>query len=500
MKSIFEDSKGNLWLGTLSGGLCYFDYQTEKFRTFTNKHGLPDNNVYSILEDNSNTLWLGTDNGLSRFDPVAKTFTNYDYKDGLQGNVFASGASTDMDRGGCFKGTDGILYFGGVNGLNFFDPLQIKANTHIAPIVITQFKLFDSLVKGANELKEIVLKHNQNYFSFEFSSLSYYNPSKNQYMYKLEGVDIDWVYSGSRRYVGYTNIEPGTYVFKVKGTNNDGVWNEQGASMTIIINPPWWSTWWAYSIYGLMAVMAIWTVVHYRSRSLRRELEQRKKEQQLAELEHQKTELEMQALRAQMNPHFIFNSLNSINMFILENNKLRASEYLSKFSKLVRLILQNSREAFVPLDRELQALQLYLELESLRFANRFEYKISIANEVDTAVIKVPPLIIQPYAENAIWHGLMHKKDKGHLEIALYTNEEILFCKITDDGIGRKKATEIAGKNARGHKSMGMRITADRIAMAQQDKQIGMHATIRDLVLADGSAGGTEVLLAIPAIK
>ena len=176
-----------------------------------------------------------------------------------------------------------------------------------------------------------------------------------------------------------------------------------------------------------------------------------------------------------MNPHFIFNSLNSINMFILENNKLQASEYLSKFSKLIRLILQNSQEAVIPLEKELEALQLYLELESLRFEQKFEYKISIDDEVDTGVLKVPPLIIQPYAENAIWHGLMHKKEKGHLDIEVYTENEMLFYRITDDGIGRKKAAELKSKSASAHKSMGMRITKDRLAMLQQqNKDVGNY--------------------------
>ncbi len=230
------------------------------------------------------------------------------------------------------------------------------------------------------------------------------------------------------------------------------------------------------------------------------QLENRRKEQQLVEIQQQKGELEMQALRAQMNPHFIFNSLNSINMFILENNRLQASEYLSKFSRLVRLILQNSQEAFIPLDRELEALELYLELESLRFENKFEYKISVNDEVDTTMLKVPPLIIQPYVENAIWHGLMHKKEKGHLEIELYLNEEILFCKITDNGIGRKQAAELKSKSTLTHKSMGMRITADRIAMTQQKNKSGACIKVKDLVLPDGRDGGTEVLLNIPVME
>jgi len=235
----------------------------------------------------------------------------------------------------------------------------------------------------------------------------------------------------------------------------------------------------------------------------RRELAENELKFQKLETQKQFTELEMQALRAQMNPHFIFNSLNSINMFILENNKLQASEYLSKFSRLVRLILQNSQEAFIALEKELEALQLYLELEALRFENKFEYKITVDEDIDTTVLKVPPLIIQPYAENAIWHGLMHlpigqegKKARGHIDIVVYQHEEILFCKITDDGIGRKKAAELKSKSASKHKSMGMRITADRIAMLQlQQKETSI--TITDLLLANGNPGGTEVVIEIP---
>ena len=262
-----------------------------------------------------------------------------------------------------------------------------------------------------------------------------------------------------------------------------------------------------FLIVGSIALLLI-AVVVFRNISLKRKneklrLENELKLQQLgsektkAEFLQQASELEMQALRAQMNPHFIFNSLNSINMFILENNKLQASEYLSKFSRLVRLILQNSQEAFIPLDKELEALRLYLELEALRFEQKFEYKISVNDEVDTTMIKVPPLIIQPYAENAIWHGLMHKEEKGHLEIELYLKEKILFCKITDDGVGRKRAAELKSKSSLTYKSMGMRITADRIAILQQQEQNNTFVSVKDLVFPDDSPAGTEVLIKIP---
>ena len=208
----------------------------------------------------------------------------------------------------------------------------------------------------------------------------------------------------------------------------------------------------------------------------------------------------MQALRAQMNPHFIFNSLNSINRFILQNNKLQASEYLTKFSRLVRLILQNSQLALISLESELEALQLYLELEAVRFDHHFNYSIRVEEDLDSSIIKVPPLIIQPYAENAIWHGLMHKEVKGHLEIILSQEDNMLYCRITDDGAGRKKAAELKSKSTSSlYKSVGMRITADRIALLQPTQLPASYVTINDLTLPDGSAGGTEVLIKMPLI-
>ncbi len=206
----------------------------------------------------------------------------------------------------------------------------------------------------------------------------------------------------------------------------------------------------------------------------------------------------MQALRAQMNPHFIFNSLNSINRFILQNDKHQASEYLTKFSRLVRLILQNSQASFITLESELEALKLYLELEVLRFDNQFGYTIEIDEDIETTIIKVPPLIIQPYAENAIWHGLMHKKAKGHLMIEMHEGEgDRLICKITDNGVGRQRAAALKSLSASTHKSMGMRITAERIALMQEDSKLDTIIKINDLVMPDGSAGGTEVIITIP---
>jgi tetratricopeptide (TPR) repeat protein len=217
-----------------------------------------------------------------------------------------------------------------------------------------------------------------------------------------------------------------------------------------------------------------------------------------AELKRQAVELEMQALRAQMNPHFIFNSLNSINRFILQNNKVEASEYLTKFSRLVRMILQNSQASLIPLESELESLELYLNLESVRFNHHFSYEISVPKDLDISALQVPPLILQPYVENAIWHGLMHKEEKGDLRINVTEEDDFLCFTISDNGIGREKAAAI-GKSATKHKSMGLRITAQRIAMLQKSETMASPVHINDLVHADGSAAGTEVTIKMPTI-
>jgi tetratricopeptide (TPR) repeat protein len=261
-------------------------------------------------------------------------------------------------------------------------------------------------------------------------------------------------------------------------------------------------------LIGGILFLFLFGLTVFRNISLKRKNEKQKLEHKItlqkaendrtsAEFQQQATELELQALRAQMNPHFIFNSLNAINRFILQNNKLQASEYLTKFSKLVRLILQNSQTAFISLANELEALQLYLELEALRFDHRFDYIITVDENIDPSVLTISPLLIQPYAENAIWHGLMHKQEKGHLDITLFLQEQVLLCKITDDGVGRQKAAALKSQHASFQKSMGMKITASRIALLNQGKQLNSYITVNDLILPDGSAGGTEVILKIP---
>ena len=207
-------------------------------------------------------------------------------------------------------------------------------------------------------------------------------------------------------------------------------------------------------------------------------------------------ECEVQALRSQMNPHFIFNCLNAINRFILSHETEAASDYLTKFSRLMRMIMNHSRHATVTLAEEIEMLRLYLDMERLRFKDAFDYAIEMMPDADMGEIFIPPLLMQPFVENAVWHGLMHKEERGHLSITMSLCGQILTCVIRDDGIGRKKAAMLKSKSAERHKSMGLQITAERMALLTGAGGEEPFFTIRDLYDVDGGAAGTEVTLQI----
>ncbi|HDZ59110.1 MAG TPA: hypothetical protein ENH47_03435 [Ignavibacteriales bacterium] len=260
---IVADSNGYLWMGTWGGGLNKFLPEEESFQRFTINDGLPSNVVVGILADNAGNLWLSTNNGLCKFNTSTYACKNYDRSDGLQSDEFIQGAYC--------TGKDGRLYFGGTNGITAFYPDSIKNNPNVPPIVLTKFSVFDkqlSLSQPINLTREITLSYQQNFFSFEFAALDYTAPEKNQYTHKLEGIDEDWVYRGNRNFASYTDIAPGKYVFRVKGSNNDGVWSKKDAVVSIIITPPFWLTWWFKAIVVLLILNVLYAIHRYRVNKL----------------------------------------------------------------------------------------------------------------------------------------------------------------------------------------------------------------------------------------
>ena len=277
VKTISEDASGNLWIGTREG-LNKLNIRNGGYTLFTENDGLPNNLVYGILPDSKGNLWLSTNKGLSKFDPLNETFTNYTEKDGLQSNEFNTGAY--------HKGKSGRMYFGGVNGYNEFYPDSIKDNTFIPPVVITDFLLFNKSVnisdttvlkQHINYVQDITLNYNDYIFSIEFSTLNYRQSEKNKFAYKLEGFNEDWIETDFKnRRATYTNLSPGEYTFRVRAANDDGYWNNEGATLDVKILPPWWATWWAEICFAVTGIFIVIGVISLRTRSLntrRKELE-----------------------------------------------------------------------------------------------------------------------------------------------------------------------------------------------------------------------------------
>lgn len=247
--SLYEDRAGNFWVGT-SDGLNRFERTTGKSTSYYEKNGLPNGVVCGILEDDEERLWLSTLKGLSCFDPKTDAFKNFDANDGMPSNMFNPGAH--------FKNAAGMMYFGSMNGGVYFRPEELRRDPFVPPVVITAVNVFDQprALAGSSALQ---VRHSENFLRFEFAALSYSHAEKNHFAYRLDGLDKDWIMAGTRNFASYTDLQPGRYTFRVKAANHDGVWNEAGARLAINITPPFWRTWWCYSLMGLVGSTLLFT-------------------------------------------------------------------------------------------------------------------------------------------------------------------------------------------------------------------------------------------------
>jgi len=484
VNSICRDGQGYIWVATDPGGASRFDYnapENEAFLTLNTQNGLPSNQVISVQTDIAGHIWVGTPKGLARVDAKTLQVRTFDQSSGLPDELIdAPIACNNL----------GEIMLGDVQGFTVFRPDSVlKAKTD-ARILLTSFKVFEKEpdhLLSPGFLKTIELGWEQNFFVFEFASTNFSQPEKNRYAYRLAGFQDDWIDNGKLHRAAFTNVPPGNYVFEVK-SGREGEWNAPGLRLHIQIRPPFWQTGWFSILAGLSVLSLLYLLWRYRIGQIRRE------EALKTDFNRRIAKVEMAALRAQMNPHFVFNCLSSINRFILVNEPDEASAYLTKFSRLIRLILDNSRSDRVALDRELEALRLYLEMEAMRFGNRFDYEVSVSPEVHPEQIELPPLLIQPYVENAIWHGLMHKKDKGKLTVRVFNQAGGLCIVVEDNGIGRSRAMELKSKSAVTQKSHGLQVTAERMELIRELYGVNADAAIEDLYSADGSPAGTKVTI------
>jgi len=502
------DKKGKLWFGT-RGSLGCYDPATGNTEFFDDNNHFIQTACYHVFFDDSGYLWMVTSHGLCRMDTEKRTFKWY---------LAPGGASAARNYTGSVKGRSKIgneVYITLLSANFHFNPLLADKNDAPATPLISLFKIRNQPVPFSPDdvAKEPVhLSYSQNFLSFDFTAINYTQSERMQFRYVLEGSDEGWTEPTQNRNVNFTNLAPGDYTFKVIAANSAGAWNEQPAVFRFSILPPWWATWW-FRVLALGALFfSGYAYFQSRIKKIREQAEVREREagykqreaelqREVAEFSKQVAEVELAALRAQMNPHFVFNCLNSINTFILLNDPKNASGYLQKFSKLIRRVLDASRSEYISLGDELDTLRYYIELEQMRYGGRFQYVIAVPETLDPYAYELPPMLVQPYVENAIWHGLMNLEgNEGLLSLDVSEHNHALVIKVEDNGIGRKKATELKSRSAVAHKSHGMQVTDERIRIINELYRIKATVTVEDLFDEQGEGKGTRVILTIPVQK
>jgi signal transduction histidine kinase len=488
------DNANHLWIGTESG---LYLLKEGKFV----QHPLakdPSSNTINFLEVIGNRLYIGTNNGLFELNTLRLSVDDrYGVNQGLI-NLETNINSSFYDGR--------YLWFGTAEGLVQFDPpLSSSVEDQQAPIlnmgsILLNYAPFDyqDYAISMNEAgfpNGLRLPYNMNNLTFELDGILLSNPEGLRYQFWLEGYDETWSKPVGNATVTLSNLPDGDHILHMRAVDEFGNYSNV-IRLPIQITPPFWRTWWFYSIIALIIVLAIrsyfrWQIRQERERNYKKNLEY--KTRLLA--------LEQQSLNASMNRHFIFNSLNSIQYFINTQDKISANRYLTNFAKLIRKNLDSAAETdnMVTLQQEIERLELYLSLEAMRFKDRFTYKISTDPRVDTESVIVPGMLLQPFIENSIIHGILpNEQIKGHIEVAMNLTEHHLEITIDDNGIGIDYSLEQKNLVNGDHKSQGMEITAKRIDIIRElsKKDFELEGPFQTLN-SDSSIKGTRVLLKIP---
>jgi hypothetical protein len=472
--SIAEDAAGNIWVGNNRKVIFKCDPQGRVLDSITTRDGLPGSTLSEFNFDGSGRLWAVSREALLCIEPGTKKITQ----------VKPDITYSFNDHWNSLLRVGDDLYATMLDHIVIIDTRKYQQlPKQVAPL-ISGIRVFQN-DKPVDPKVPLELNYRENFFSIDFSSPFHREYSSIQYAYKLEGFDRDWVYPGRNQTASYTNVPDGSYSFRVKSSDGTQNWMEKEAIINIVVGAPFWKKTWfqALVILFILLLLAWW----YRIRQQRR-----LNEIKLLRINSLLAESQLMALRAQMNPHFVFNCLNSIQECIVTRKYGEASNYLNKFSKLFRMVLDNSGKNLVTLDEEVEVLELYLSLEQMRFEKSFSYEMRVDEELDSEEILLPSMLLQPYVENALWHGLMHKEGERRLEIRFEKiNEEIFRCIIDDNGIGRKRSFELKEKQskAKRHESMGLKISRDRIDLIASQ---GNHASIQ-IIDKPGDSGTTVII-------
>jgi len=486
-----SDDKTILWIGT-ANGLNKFSIKNDdwsiasnlnvEIKYYTVDDGLPDNAVESILEDENGNLWIATSSGISFFNVKEEKFTKYTAADGLSGSSFNSGAA--------FKTKDGIMLFGCTSGLNYFNPARIQQSKYSSPVVITDFQIFNQPdgIKNKSAFSnsifnspKVELSYNQNDFSIQFTSLDYNAPEMNQYAYFMEGFDKDWIYSGKRRFVTYTNLDPDEYIFRVKATNSDGVWSNQVAKISIVINPPFWATWWAYTIYFISLIGVLYfiryTELKRRKKKEEERLRREREEARLREAElkaknvEQEKEIEKQKIRnriAQDLHDEIGSNLSSISLMselIQKDEKINAeaSEKIERIHKVAKVSTQAMRDIVWLTNPSSDSLRdLIAKMKEVADNTLGKFDLYFDYPKDVSEINLLPetkrnifFIYKETLNNIVKHA-----EAKSVWIKFGIENKNIFLFIKDDGRGFNASAGYSGNGLKNIRSRAKEINAD----------------------------------------
>ncbi len=479
-----DEKKQNIWLGTTEG-LAKLDVEGKLSWPLQDEQEMGTSSVFGVLEADNGTLFLSTKKGLWAYNPNAEKNKLYRFRleDGLASESFSHYAA--------LKASDGKMWFGHKKGLMVFhpdsiQPYQYAPNPYISQLLVNNAPLKKDTVVG--EAKRIALNHRENTLAFQMKAIGYHLAHLNTLKYKLHDYDDDWVTIKNGESARFTKVPPGEYTLEYKALNVNGLESESKFLTVFIDAPLYKKTWFQALIIFIVGALA-YGYYRYRINQIRKE----------ARYKQLIAETETAVLRLQMNPHFIFNSMNSINSYILQKNVDTASDYLHRFARLMRMILKFAAKPFIAISDEIDLLELYLQTEAMRFERKFDYSFDLKDDLDPDEFVIPTMILQPFVENAIWHGISNKKNgEGKIKVSFWQENESLLCSVEDNGVGRA-ASHKASQKAKSHESKALSITEHRLQLIEQKNGVSASFEIQDLRDAAQNPAGTKVVLRFPLL-
>jgi hypothetical protein len=476
ISALAESSDGILWVASYDAGVVgYKDGRV--IASLTRQQGLTSDICRTMLVHN-NDLWIGTDKGLNRvrLDQPGYPVAQYTSQDGLGSdivNVIYADSST--------------LYVGTPAGLSFFDETKVDLSEGCRLYLLS---VINSGKERIGDTSGLMLPYTDKSIRLEFAGISYRSVGGISYRYRLVGLDTSWR-TTKEAFLEYPTLPSGNYELQLQAFNKFGV-SSGLISLRFGVVTPFWQATWFYGLILAAFLSLTWLFVSLRIAQIRnREKEKEQLSQRMMEMEHT-------ALQAQMNPHFIFNCLNSIQQYIFDQDIFAANKYISGFAKLIRATLQNSSKPFISLPDEISYLSGYLSLEKLRFKEKMDYSIEVDQEINDETYIIPPMLIQPYVENSMRHGLRHKVEgKGFITIKFRKAGDRVFVAVEDNGIGRKKAGSFKTREHIEYQSKGMSLTADRIRMMNAKYNDSILIDVIDLEDDTGKPTGTRVVMEFP---